>query len=113
MIALLVGLLIVAVGAAGTYVVLFHRHPAKVSTSTLRRPIGPSAVAEPPPRNTRRGGTVGPTRRAAYDPSPDIRTSPSRRLMSGLVLLLITLGVALSIGATLSAFLVVLITILS
>lgn len=113
MIALLVGLLIVAVGAAGTFVALFARNPAKAYISVDRQLIGDSANTETRPRNRIPTRTTPVTPRPDYDPSPNVRMSPARRLVSGLMLLMIAIGVAMSMGAILSAIIVIVVTVLS
>lgn len=113
MIALLVGLLIVALGVSGTWFALFGGNHAKVLASNGSRLIEDSADPEPRPRRDRPRRVAETVRRADYDPSPTVRPGLARRLGSALMLIVVTLGIALTIGAVISAVVVVAVAVVS
>lgn len=113
MAALLVGLLIVALGAGGTWIALFGRNPASNYASDDTRLIDDSGVAEPVRRDQRVRRRVPAGRPAMVHLPKEARTSPARRVASALLLIVVMAGIALSIGAIASAVIVVIVTVVS
>ena len=92
MTALLIGLLVVTAGAAGTWLTLFRLDPARQSVAVDSRPLQRAQESSPVP--------------SRFEASSDVRVGLGRRIRSTVILLAIVLSVAACIGAVISAVLV-------